>query len=53
MLGLRYAASRTMVNHPSPREAVAFPAKSVRDYKFWPLVARVDNLFARHPREHY
>ena len=23
----------------------AFPAKSLHDYKFWPPVARVDNVF--------
>jgi hypothetical protein len=23
----------------------AFPAKSLHDYKFWPHVARVDNVF--------
>jgi glycine dehydrogenase len=26
-------------------EAAAFPAKSRHDYKFWPHVARVDNVF--------
>lgn len=32
-------------NRPYSREAAAFPAKSLHDYKFWPPVARVDNLF--------
>jgi glycine dehydrogenase len=27
------------------REAAAFPAQSLHDYKFWPPVARVDNVF--------
>ena len=27
------------------REAAAFPAESLRDYKFWPHVSRVDNVF--------
>ncbi len=29
----------------STREAAAFPAKSLHDYKFWPPVGRVDNDF--------
>jgi glycine dehydrogenase len=32
-------------NHPYSREQAAFPAKSLLDYKFWPHVARVDNVF--------
>ena len=32
-------------NRPYTREAAAFPAKSLHDYKFWPPVARVDNVF--------
>ena len=32
-------------NRPYTREAAAFPAKSLHDYKFWPHVARVDNVF--------
>ena len=28
-----------------PRGAVAFPSKSMHDYKFWPHVGRVDNVF--------
>ncbi|MFM8471028.1 MAG: aminomethyl-transferring glycine dehydrogenase [Limisphaerales bacterium] len=30
---------------PYPREQAAFPVKSLVDYKFWPPVARVDNVF--------
>ena len=32
-------------NRPYTREQAAFPAKSLHDYKFWPHVARVDNVF--------
>ena len=32
-------------NHPYSREQAAFPAESLRDYKFWPHVGRVDNVF--------
>jgi glycine dehydrogenase len=32
-------------NHPYTREQAAFPAKSLLDYKFWPHVSRVDNVF--------
>jgi len=32
-------------NRPYSREQAAFPAKSLHDYKFWPHVARVDNVF--------
>ena len=32
-------------NHPYPRTAAAFPAKDLHDYKFWPHVSRVDNVF--------
>ena len=32
-------------NRPYAREAAAFPAKSLHDYKFWPHVSRVDNVF--------
>jgi len=32
-------------DRPYPREAAAFPVKSLRDYKFWPAVGRVDNVF--------
>jgi len=32
-------------NHPYSREQAAFPVKSLHDYKFWPHVSRVDNVF--------
>jgi glycine dehydrogenase len=32
-------------NRSYSREAAAFPAKSLHDYKFWPHVSRVDNVF--------
>jgi glycine dehydrogenase len=32
-------------NRPYSREQAAFPAKSLLDYKFWPHVGRVDNVF--------
>jgi glycine dehydrogenase len=32
-------------NRPYTREAAAFPAKSLLEYKFWPHVSRVDNVF--------
>ena len=32
-------------NRPYTREAAAFPAKSLHDYKFWRHVGRVDNVF--------
>jgi glycine dehydrogenase len=32
-------------NRPYSREQAAFPAKSLHDYKFWPPVGRVDNVF--------
>jgi glycine dehydrogenase len=32
-------------NRPYSREAAAFPAKSLLEYKFWPHVSRVDNVF--------
>jgi glycine dehydrogenase len=31
--------------HPYSREQAAFPAPWVRDYKFWPAVARIDNAY--------
>jgi len=31
--------------HPYSREQAAFPAKWLRDYKFWPAVARIDNVY--------
>jgi glycine dehydrogenase len=36
--------------HPYSREQAAFPTPHQREYKFWPAVARVDNVFGdRHP----
>jgi glycine dehydrogenase len=32
-------------DRPYPRESAAFPVKSLRDYKFWPAVGRIDNVF--------
>jgi len=32
-------------NHPYSREQAAFPASWVRDHKFWPAVARIDNAY--------
>ena len=32
-------------NHPYSRETAAFPAAWVREYKYWPTVARVDNVY--------
>ncbi|MEO8503518.1 MAG: aminomethyl-transferring glycine dehydrogenase [Acidobacteriota bacterium] len=32
-------------NHPYTREQAAFPAPWVRESKFWPAVARLDNVF--------
>ena len=32
-------------NRPYTREAAAFPTQSLHDYKFWPHVSRVDNVF--------
>ena len=29
--------------HKYTREQAAYPAKSLRDFKFWPAVARIDN----------
>jgi glycine dehydrogenase len=31
--------------HPYPREQAAFPAPWLRDFKFWPSVGRIDNVF--------
>jgi glycine dehydrogenase len=31
--------------HPYSREQAAFPASWTRDYKFWPSVARIDNVY--------
>jgi glycine dehydrogenase len=32
-------------NRPYSREQATFPAKSLHEYKFWPHVSRVDNVF--------
>ena len=32
-------------NRPYSREQAAFPAKWLRDHKFWPAVGRIDNVF--------
>ena len=32
-------------DRPYPRESAAFPVPGLRDYKFWPAVGRVDNVF--------
>jgi glycine dehydrogenase len=32
-------------NHPYSREQAAFPVLGLRDYKFWPAVGRIDNVF--------
>ena len=32
-------------NRPYPREAAAFPVPGLRDYKFWPAVGRIDNVY--------
>lgn len=32
-------------SHPYSRETAAFPAKWIREYKYWPSVGRVDNVF--------
>ena len=31
--------------HPYPREQAAWPAAWLRDFKFWPHVGRIDNVF--------
>jgi glycine dehydrogenase len=32
-------------NHPYSREQACFPAQWLKDYKFWPAVGRIDNVF--------
>ena len=32
-------------DHPYSRKQAAFPAPWLRDYKFWPSVARIDNVY--------
>ena len=34
-------------NHPYTREQACFPAKWLRDHKFWPAVGRIDNVYRR------
>jgi glycine dehydrogenase len=31
--------------HPYSRQQACFPAKWLLDYKFWPAVGRIDNVF--------
>ena len=31
--------------HPYPREQAAYPAPWLREFKFWPAVGRIDNVF--------
>src|SRR5262249_51457219 len=31
--------------HPYSREQACFPAKWLREHKFWPPVARIDNVY--------
>lgn len=39
------AVSSDSWSHAYPREKAAYPAKWLRDFKFWPAVGRVDNPF--------
>jgi len=39
------AVTATEWNHPYSREQAAFPAPWVREHKFWPPVARIDNVY--------
>jgi glycine dehydrogenase len=32
-------------DHPYTREQAVFPAPWLRDYKFWPAVGRIDNVY--------
>jgi len=32
-------------DRPYSREQAAYPAPWLQDYKFWPAVARIDNVF--------
>ena len=32
-------------DHPYSREQAAFPVPGLRDYKFWPAVGRIDNVY--------
>lgn len=37
--------TKTEWNYPYPREMAAFPAAWTREFKFWPSVARIDNVY--------
>ncbi len=39
------AVSSEQWTHPYPREQAAYPAPWLRDFKFWPSVGRIDNVF--------
>jgi glycine dehydrogenase len=39
------AVTATEWNHPYSREQAAFPTEWLRRYKFWPPVARIDNVY--------
>jgi glycine dehydrogenase len=39
------AVSADAWNRPYPREQAAFPAPWTRQHKFWPAVARIDNVY--------
>jgi glycine dehydrogenase len=32
-------------NRPYPRHAAAYPVPGLKDFKFWPPVSRIDNVF--------
>jgi glycine dehydrogenase len=39
------AVTATEWSHPYSREQAAFPAPWVREFKFWPSVARIDDAY--------
>jgi glycine dehydrogenase len=39
------AVTATEWNRPYPREQAAYPAPWLREHKFWPAVARIDNVY--------
>jgi glycine dehydrogenase len=39
------AVTASAWDRPYPREVAAFPAKWVREHKFWPFVGRIDNAW--------
>ena len=44
------SVSADVWNHPYSREQAAYPAKWLREHKFWPAVGRIDNVWGdRHP----